>query len=110
MLLRPAGSNGSDTVVGANGSPVLNLPRPSDVPTAQVVFLSSLVYESLNNPRHSSAGSPIITSLPLIAHAITWYCLSRLTSPITPQWVNGGHQLNAYERDFNGVVGPSMLS
>src|SRR5262245_34598769 len=97
-------------VVGANGLPVSNLPRPIEVPKAHEVFLSSLVQDNLNRPRHSSAESKIMTSLPLIAHAISWYCLSRLTRVMTPQWVNGGDQLNAYDRDFSGVVGPSMLS
>src|SRR6188508_574944 len=109
MLFRPAGSKGSEMVVGANGSPVLNLPRPNDVPNANDVFLSSLVQANLPINRHSSAGSPIITSLPLMSIRFATQFLSRLANTMNPQWVNGGHQLNAYDRDLSGVVGPSML-
>src|SRR5688572_33477067 len=110
MLFRPAGSLAVANVAGANGSLGSNRPRPSDVATAQNVFLSSDVHWYLARMRYSSAGSHHITSLPFTIAPVTCWFLSRFTIAIPPQWVNGGHQLKAYDRENRGVVGASMLS
>src|SRR4051812_44250845 len=109
MLLRPASSDIRLRVRGANGSPALNLPRPSVVPTVTELALLMLVHVRAATKRISWAGS-MNTSLPLASMNLPDHCGENVGLTWMPMCVNGGHQLKAYERDSNGVLTASTLS
>src|SRR5438128_973042 len=93
MLFRPAGSWIVENVAGENGSPALNLPRPTVVLNVKVSRTSGLVHTNEPTNRNSSEGS-MTTSLPRhrIPRAVNWGVILDVTE--RPVWVNGPPQLN----------------
>src|SRR6184192_1993687 len=109
MLFRPAFSWMVLKVAGANGSPVLNFPRPTVVLKVKMFRESGLVQTKEPTTRGSSDGS-INTSFPRARMTRAVYCGVNLEVTERPVCVNGPPQLNELLRVSKGVRIVSSLS